>query len=178
MEPSDFHTEISTGSPLLSIVLAVEMWIDCAIASLRVNEIVWFSENAGRGGEPDDWAVFNISPCELDFVKFLVAVLYFAGAVGNEYRGEKQRVITVGRVRLDTEHIVRRKELVYPFGFVRSQRPGLHLVGLGRGLVVEPRAAVDDGEGAVNVGLCGGFHRQSGRIPDIEAVAEVERFKV
>lgn len=49
IEPSDFHTEISTGSPLLSIVLAVEIWMECAIASLRVNEIVGFSENAGRG---------------------------------------------------------------------------------------------------------------------------------
>lgn len=168
MEPSDFHTEISTGSPLLSIVLAVEMWIDCAIASLRVNEIVWFSENAGRGGEPDDWTVLDVSPCELDLVKFFVAVLHFAGGVGNEDWNEKQRVITVCRVRLDSEHIVRRKELVYPSGFVRSQWPGLHLVSLRCGLVVEPRAAVDNGNGAVNVRLCRGCHRQSGRVPDVK----------
>ena len=45
-------------------------------------------------------------------------------------------------------------------------------------MVVEPRAAVYDGNGAVYVGLCRGYHRQSGRVPDIEAVAEVERFKV
>jgi len=73
---------------------------------------------------------------------------------------------------------VRRKELVYPSGFVRSQRSGLHFVCLSRRLVVEPRLTVDDGEGAFNVGLCGGFHRQSGRVPDIETVAEVKRFKV
>ena len=178
IEPSDFHTEISTGSPELSIVLAVEIWMECAIASLRVNEIVRRSENAGRSRQAHYGAVVCISPCELDGVKFLVAVLYLAGAVCNEYRGEKQRVITVGRVRLDTEHIMRRKELVYPIGFVRSQRPGLHFVCLGRGLVVEPRLAVNDGKRAFNVGLCGGFHRQSGRVPDIEAVAEVKRIKV
>ena len=84
MEPSDFHTEISTGSPLLSIVLAVEMWIDCAIASLRVNDIVRRSENAGRRGQAHYRAVVCISPCELDGVKFLVAVPYLTGAVGDE----------------------------------------------------------------------------------------------
>lgn len=34
-----------------------------------------------------------MSPCELDGVKFLVAVLYLAGAVGNEYRDENKESI-------------------------------------------------------------------------------------
>lgn len=140
--------------------------------------IVRFCEDAGRGGEAHNRAVVCISPCELDLVKFLVAVLYLTGGVGNEYRDENERVVAVGRVRLDSEHVVRRKELVDPLGFVRSQWPGLHLVSLGRGLVVKPRLAVDDGERTVYVRLCRSHHRQSGHVPDIETVAEVERFKV
>lgn len=31
-----------------------------------------------------------MSPCELDGVKFLVAVQYLAGVVGNEYRDENK----------------------------------------------------------------------------------------
>lgn len=124
-------------------------------------EIIGFSEDAGRGGEPHYGAVVLVTPRELYFVKFLVAVLKLAGGVGNEYRGENKRVVAVGRVRLDSEHVVRRKELVDPLGFVRSQWPGLHLVGLGGRLVVEPRLAVDDGERAVYIRLCRSHHRQS-----------------
>lgn len=114
MEPSDFHTWRSTGSPLLSIVRAVLMWIAFDIeryeergTRLAEYEIIGFSEDAGRGGEPHYGAVVLVTPRELYFVKFLVAVLKLAGGVGNEYRGENKRVVAVGRVRLDSEHVVR-----------------------------------------------------------------------
>ena len=145
---------------------------------LRIDYVIGRCEYAGRGRQAHYGAVVCISPCELDLVKFFIAVLHLASGIGDKDEGHDKRIILVGRVRLDSEHIVRRKELVYPPSFVRSQRSGLHLVCFGRGLVVEPRAAVDNGKRAFNVGLCGGFHRQRGRIPDIETVAEVERFKV
>ena len=51
-------------------------------------------------------AVVCISPCELDCVQFLVAVLYLTGAVGNKNWGENEWIDIVCGVRLDSEYIV------------------------------------------------------------------------
>ena len=51
---------------------------------LRIDYVIGRSEYAARGRQAHYRAVVCISPCELDGVKFLVAVLYLTGAVGDE----------------------------------------------------------------------------------------------
>ena len=90
------------------------------------------------------WAVVGISPRKLDGVKFIVSVLNFAGGVGNEYLSENVWIFRSGRVGLNAEYVVRCQELVYPVGFIRSERSGFDLVGFGCGLIVELGGAVDN----------------------------------
>ena len=107
----------------------------------------------------NDWAVVGIPPFELDRVRFLVTVLHFAGTFGDKDRHNYERVFGIGCVRLDSEHIVRRKELVYPLGFIRSQRLSLDFVGLFSRLVVKARCAVDNGQRAIYIRLGGRYYR-------------------
>ena len=90
------------------------------------------------------WAVVGISPSEFDGVKFGVAVVGFAGCIGNQDWRKHERIVGVGCVRLYAEHVVRCQELVYPVGFIGSERSGFDLVGFGCGLIVELGGAVDN----------------------------------
>ncbi len=82
IEPSDFQTWRSTGSPELSIVRAVDMCIERAISevkgkgkeSLRINRIELVVEDAGSIRQRDTRQVVDETPCKLDGVKFLVAI--------------------------------------------------------------------------------------------------------
>lgn len=56
------------------------------------HDIVWRREYAGRGRQAHYGAVVCISPCELDGVKFLVAVLHLTGAVGDEDWSDNERI--------------------------------------------------------------------------------------
>lgn len=58
---------------------------------LRIDYVVGRSEYAGRGRQTHYGVVVCMSPRELDGVKFLVLVLYLAGAVGDEDWGEHGR---------------------------------------------------------------------------------------
>lgn len=97
---------------------------------LRINDVVCVGENAGRYGKLHYRAVVGISPCEFYAVEFFVTVLHLAGAVGDENVSHYVWLGVVDGVVLDTEYLVRGKELVYPLRFVSGERSGFHFVGL------------------------------------------------
>lgn len=94
--------------------------------------------------------------------------------VGNEYRGEQERLGVVAGVRLEAHNLTRGKELVYPLRLVGSEGRGDGFVGFGDTLVIERGARVDYGGGTFHIGLGGGGDRERGGIPHVEAVAEDE----
>lgn len=76
---------------------------DQLVYELRIDRVVGRSEYAARGRQAHYRAVFCISPRELYAIKFLVAVLNLAGAVGDENWSENEQIDIVCGVRLDSE---------------------------------------------------------------------------
>lgn len=94
---------------------------------------------------------------ELDFVKFVVAVLNLTGAVGDKHRGEgfvKEIIVVIRAV--DNAHVARGEKLRKPSGGVERKVVGLKVEGLLNGLVVEAESVGTDGLGAFHFGFGGG----------------------
>ncbi len=79
----------------------------------------------------------GVSVGELDFVEFVVAVLYLTGAVGDEHPGKgfvEVVFLVIGAV--DDADVARGEKLREPAGGVDGKRVGLKFVLLLYGLVV------------------------------------------
>lgn len=72
IEPSDSHTEISTGAPELSMVRAVDM---CMEEPSGISEIELVIEDASSQRSIHKRTVCRFSPSELNLVEFFVGVI-------------------------------------------------------------------------------------------------------
>ena len=110
---------------------------------------------------------------ELDFVEFVVAVLDFACAVGDEHGGEgfvEVVFIVIGAV--DDADVARGEKLREPVGGVGRKRVGLKLKLLLYGLVVKAEGVGADGLGAFNLCLGGGVAVEFGQFGAVEHIGE------
>ncbi len=110
---------------------------------------------------------------ELDFVEFVVAVLDFACAVGDEHRGEgfvEVVFLVIGSV--DDADVARGEKLCEPVGGVGRKRVGLKLVLPLYGLVVKTEGVGADGLGAFYFGLGGGVAVEFCQFGAVEHIGE------
>ena len=79
----------------------------------------------------------GMAVCELHFVKFIVAVLYLTGAVGDKHGGKGFVEIVFPVIwSVDNAHVARGEKLRQPTGGFEGNIVGLKVEGLLHGLVV------------------------------------------
>lgn len=147
------HSFISTGSPALSILRRVVMWMDCAIS------VIGGVEGSGEYSVVVDREVISrkigapvlVLVGELNGVELTVLVVDFAGEVGDEYNRHILRIVVSEIILREVSalgchaHIVGVEQLLNPPGLFHGKPSGLDLVLLLVLLVVERGEPVCDG---------------------------------
>lgn len=117
----------------------------------------------------------DVAVGELDLVEFIVTVLNFRGAVGDQHRRIELHELVVIAIRaVDEPHVARGKKLGEPVGGFERKPVGLELKGLLYRLVVEHNAVAAVSLGAFDLCLGCGVSAKLGKFDTVEHVGEAQ----